>query len=104
MPQGSILGPLLFNIFINDIFYFITNCLLCNYADDNTLYAFDRFHETMKYKFQKDFEIFDRWFQQNIMVKNPDKYHFMNLGPKTSIQNVNVIFCYIQRNEVKKQL
>jgi hypothetical protein len=32
-----ILGPVLFNIFINDIFYFISDSSLYNYADDNTL-------------------------------------------------------------------
>ena len=46
VPQGSILGPLLFNIHLCDLFYFLENTDIASYADDNTLYSAQKNRET----------------------------------------------------------
>ena len=65
VPQRSILGPLLFNIFLKDIFYFINNGNLCNYADDNTLYSLGKNLNTVKENLKINFFIMHKWFYEN---------------------------------------
>ena len=71
VPQGSILGSLLFNIFINDIFYFIKETKIANYADDNTTYTSEK--NVASLKLQDENSIVLNWLQINEMKSNDGK-------------------------------
>ena len=85
-PQGSILGPLLFNIFLNDIFSFLRDANLGNYADDSTLYAYNKNLEIVICNLRQEFSILSNWFYDNYMVLNLGKCHFMLFGAKENEQ------------------
>ena len=73
VPQGSILGHLLVNIFLNDIFYFEKRAFLSNYADENDLYAFCSNLEEVKQNLRQDLLKPLEWFHENCMTLNPEK-------------------------------
>ena len=73
VSQGSIDGPLLFNLFINDLVFFIRYSVLSNYADDNNLFVIGKNKEDIKSLLLLDFEIVNNWFYENFMILNPRK-------------------------------
>ena len=107
VAQGSVLGPLLFNIFLNDLFLFLTKTDLCNFADDNTLYACDSSLKNVLLRLQKDTKIDVEWFSNNSMVASPDKFQLMFMGDITKYLNLNNNLTYedlyIEISETKIQ-
>ena len=77
VPQGSILGPLLFNIFINDIFFFLDKTKVANYADDNTTYTVECDIMTLLKSLESDTYTVLNWFRCNEMQSNQGKCHLM---------------------------
>ena len=77
VPQGSILGPLLFNIYICDIFFDIIECDIASYADDNTPYNFDFNLDNVISNLEKSTNSLLNWFRENHMKANADKCHLL---------------------------
>jgi len=90
VPQGSILGPLLFNVFINDLFFVAKETNICNFADDNTIYYANPNQEIVREKLNVDVHKVLEWFSVNSLVANPGKFQVMFLGKNPP--NVNHFF------------
>ena len=83
VPQGSILGPLLFLVFINDLPLFLQNSSVVDlYADDTTFYDFQNDINKLKNNLQSSPESLYKWCKQNGMDLNADKTKVMLITSK----------------------
>ena len=88
VPQGSILGPLIFNIYLIDLFLFTDGTDIANYADDNSPYACESDIESVILQLEKDSKVLLEWVSNNVLKANPDKFHLIlsDPNPNFSIQ------------------
>ena len=82
VPQASLLDPLLFNIYLNDLFYLAESTKVCNFADDTTSFVCDKDLKTLISRLEHDSHLAIEWFESNYMKLNQDKCHLLVSGYK----------------------
>ena len=85
VPQGSLLGPLLFNIFLNDLNFAGQISSLRLYADDTTTYGSDCDIINLETSLNLDLNILVTRFSQNYLIVNSTKTQGMILGGHTHV-------------------
>ena len=82
VPQGSVLGRLLFNIFVNAFILAMKSTYVCNVVDDNTIYACDKDVESVAARLEDNVSGALDWFKSNRMVASPQKFQVIFVGLK----------------------
>ena len=91
VPQGSVLGPFLFLLFINDMSQFTTDgCLTNLYADDSMIYGSGDNIPEVKQKLQNCIQNISSWYKMNRLKINIDKTKVMLIGSKAQLKSLNV--------------
>ena len=95
VPQGSMLGPLLFLLYINDIYTCTTNCPIL-FADDTCLLIQDSKLENLQVKITKEISTVTNWLNANKLTLNMSKSDIIVISPTSINTKSNVSTSYLQ--------
>ena len=102
MPQGSVLGPLLFILYINDIVKVSEKLKLVLFADDTNVFCSGKNIDEMLKELQDEMERIKRWFNINKLSLNLNKTKIMLFGKHKSNINVKLVIDGVNIERVKE--
>ena len=88
VPQGSVLGPLFYIIYANDLIKYVNKCQIALYADDTVLYIANKDPLKSITKLRQDVEAINTWCQNNGIKANTDKTRVMAFGGPKAIETI----------------
>ena len=91
VPHGSVLGPLLFNIDIINLFYECEDSNVASYVDDTTPYSRATDILSLPLEVQASATKLFRWFKNNHLKANPGKFHILLRTNKLEIVSIDGI-------------
>jgi retron-type reverse transcriptase len=101
IPQGSILGPLLFIIFVNSLSNSV-DCKCTMYADDTTLLCTANDSSTLQSKLQCNLSKIADWFKKNNLTLNIKKTKFMVFGTRRVLENFKDVSLYYNNDSIER--
>ena len=101
VPQGSVLGPLFFLIYVNDLQYALDDCNLKLYADDTVLYQSGHNCGVVEQKLQASLNKFHEWSTANALTINGKKTKLMAFGSRAKVKKCNKATVVLNGERIK---